>query len=239
MSDAYVAHTAGERLVNSDGFDGMAADEGGKAIVEKLAAAGKAEPKVTYRLRDWLISRQRYWGTPIPIVYCPVDGIVPVPDADLPVRCPRPSTTRAAATTRSTTTWRSATRPARSAAARRGARPTRWTRSSIRRGTGSATCRRTTTTGPVDLALVDDWTPVDQYTGGAEHAVMHLLYSRFLTKAMRDIGLVEQNEPFLRLFNQGQILGADGERMWKSRGNVQDPDDAGRSATAPTRSGCS
>ena len=88
MSDAYIAHAADERLVNSGGFDGMPADEGGKAIVAKLAAAGKAEPKVTYRLRDWLISRQRYWGTPIPIVYCPVDGIVPVPDEDLPVRLP-------------------------------------------------------------------------------------------------------------------------------------------------------
>ena len=79
--------------------------------------------------------------------------------------------------------------------------------------------------GPVDRALVDRWTPVDQYTGGAEHAVMHLLYSRFWTKAMRDVGLVGEDEPFLRLFNQGQILGADGERMSKSRGNVQDPDE--------------
>ena len=78
---------------------------------------------------------------------------------------------------------------------------------------------------PIDRALVDRWTPVDQYTGGAEHAVMHLLYSRFWTKAMRDVGLVAQDEPFKRLFNQGQILGADGERMSKSRGNVQDPDD--------------
>src|SRR5262249_19293871 len=79
--------------------------------------------------------------------------------------------------------------------------------------------------GPVDGDLVETWTPVDQYTGGAEHAVMHLLYSRFWTKAMRDVGLVEHSEPFLRLFNQGQILGADGERMSKSRGNVQDPDE--------------
>jgi leucyl-tRNA synthetase len=81
------------------------------------------------------------------------------------------------------------------------------------------------TDGPVDYDLVESWTPVDQYTGGAEHAVMHLLYSRFWTKAMRDVGLVQQSEPFLRLFNQGQILGADGERMSKSRGNVQDPDE--------------
>ena len=79
--------------------------------------------------------------------------------------------------------------------------------------------------GPIDRPLVDRWTPVDQYTGGAEHAVMHLMYSRFWTKAMRDLGLIEQDEPFKRLFNQGQILGADGERMSKSRGNVQDPDD--------------
>ena len=93
--------------------------------------------------------------------------------------------------------------------------------------------------GPVDRAMTDVWTPVDQYTGGAEHAVMHLLYSRFWTKAMRDFGLIAEDEPFRRLFNQGQILGADGERMSKSRGNVEDPDDAGQRSTAPTRSGCS
>ena len=79
--------------------------------------------------------------------------------------------------------------------------------------------------GPVDDDMVERWTPVEQYTGGAEHAVMHLLYSRFFTKAMRDLGLVQEGEPFKRLFNQGQILGADGERMSKSRGNVQDPDE--------------
>ena len=139
--------------------------------------------------------------------------------------CPRRSTTRAAATTRSTTTRRSCA-------------------STCPRCGGPA--RRETDTmdtfmdsswywfrylspdepdGPVDRAMTDRWTPVDQYTGGAEHAVMHLLYARFFTKAMADCGLVRDREPFQRLFNQGQILGADGERMSKSRGNVQDPDE--------------
>jgi leucyl-tRNA synthetase len=225
MADAYVAHTEGERLVNSGPFDGMSADDGGKAIVAKLAETGKAEPKVTYRLRDWLISRQRYWGTPIPIIYCETDGIVPVPDADLPVRLPENVDYKG-----------------------RGDNPLTLDEAFLRvdcpRCGGPA--RRETDTmdtfvdsswywfrylspdddeGPVDRAMADAWTPVDQYTGGAEHAVMHLLYSRFWTKAMRDCGLVGQDEPFLRLFNQGQILGADGERMSKSRGNVQDPDE--------------
>ena len=225
MADAYVAHAADERLVNSGEFDGMLADEGGKAIVAKLAAAGKAEPKVTYRLRDWLISRQRYWGTPIPVIYCDVDGIVPVPDEDLPVRLPENVDYGG-----------------------RGDNPLNHDETFLRVNCpiDGRPARRETDTmdtfvdsswywfrylspdyegGPVDFARVDDWTPVDQYTGGAEHAVMHLLYSRFWTKAMRDTGLVEQNEPFKRLFNQGQILGADGERMSKSRGNVQDPDE--------------
>jgi leucyl-tRNA synthetase len=225
MTDAYVAHSAGERLVNSGRFDGMGADDGGKAIVEMLAETGKAETKVTYRLRDWLISRQRYWGTPIPVIYCDRDGIVPVPDTDLPVRLPENVDYRG-----------------------RGDNPLNRDEAFLR-----VTCpvcgepaRRETDTmdtfvdsswywyrylspdkddGPVDRALTDTWTPVDQYTGGAEHAVMHLLYSRFWTKAMRDCGLIAEDEPFRRLFNQGQILGADGERMSKSRGNVEDPDD--------------
>ena len=237
MSDAYIAHAADERLVNSDGFDGMPADEGGRAIVEQLAAAGKAEPKVTYRLRDWLISRQRYWGTPFLIVYCPVDGIVPVPDADLPVPAgdhrlqgprrqpaqPRPGL------------------PRHGLPDLRRARPARdrhdghLHRSIVVLVPLPLAGRRE---GPVDVDLVDTWTPVDQYTGGAEHAVMHLLYSRFWTKAMRDINLVEQNEPFLRLFNQGQILGADGERMSKSRGTSRIRT-TWSGATVPTRSGCS
>ena len=225
MEGAYIAHAVDERLVNSAEFDGMLADEGGAAIVAKLAASGAAEATVTYRLRDWLISRQRYWGTPIPIVYCPTDGIVPVPDEQLPVLLPADVDYQGSGTNPLTKdeAFLHTTCP------RCGGPATRetdtmdtfidsswyWFRYLSPEKMGSA----------VDRALVDRWTPVDQYTGGAEHAVMHLLYSRFWTKAMRDCGLVGQDEPFLRLFNQGQILGADGERMSKSRGNVQDPDE--------------
>jgi len=225
LDDAYIAHASDERLVNSGAFDGLPADEGGARIVAQLAERGAAEPKVTYRLRDWLISRQRYWGTPFPIIYCDTDGIVPVPDADLPVLLPESVDYKGS-----------------------GSNPLEHDEAFLRvdcpRCGGPA--RRETDTmdtfvdsswywfrylapdksdGPIDRAMADAWTPVDQYTGGAEHAVMHLLYSRFWTKAMRECGLVRDGEPFKRLFNQGQILGADGERMSKSRGNVQDPDE--------------
>jgi leucyl-tRNA synthetase len=222
---AYLPHTAGEVLVGSGRFSGMSADEGGNAIVGWLAETGHAEAKVTYRLRDWLVSRQRYWGTPIPIIYCEADGVVPVPYADLPVRLPE------------TVDY-----------AGSGDNPLNHDDAFLRVDCprcGRPARRETDTmdtfmdsswywfrylspdfdAGPVDRALADQWTPVDQYTGGAEHAVMHLLYSRFFTKAMADCGLVRDREPFKRLFNQGQILGADGERMSKSRGNVQDPDE--------------
>ncbi len=234
MEGAYVAHAAGEVLVNSGRFSGLPADEGGKAIVAWLAEQDRAQPKVTYRLRDWLVSRQRYWGTPIPIIYCPTDGVVPVPYDDLPVRLPE------------TVDY-----------AGSGDNPLNHDEAFLRvdcpRCGGPA--RRETDTmdtfmdsswywfrylspdredGTVDRELTDRWTPVDQYTGGAEHAVMHLLYARFFTKAMADCDLVRDREPFKRLFSQGQILGADGERMSKSRGNVQDPDELVRRYGADT-----
>ncbi len=192
--------------------------------MEWLRQDGKADFAVTYRLRDWLISRQRYWGTPIPVVYCATDGIVAVPDDQLPVRLPETVDYQG-----------SGDNPLR--------RDPAFLNTTCPRCGGPAT-RETDTMdtfidsswywfrylspahadGPVDRAMADRWTPVEQYTGGAEHAVMHLLYSRFFTKAMADCGLVAHREPFLRLFNQGQVLGADGERMSKSRGNVEDPD---------------
>ena len=147
MAAAYIAHAAGEVLVNSGPYSGLPADEGGKAIVAWLAETGRAEPKVTYRLRDWLVSRQRYWGTPIPVIYCPTDGVVPVPDDQLPVLLPE--TVEFAGSGDNPLNRDEAflrRRRARAAAARRGARPTPWTPSWTRRGTGSATCRRTSRT---------------------------------------------------------------------------------------------
>ncbi|HLO34525.1 MAG TPA: leucine--tRNA ligase, partial [Candidatus Deferrimicrobium sp.] len=225
LDGACIAHAAGERLVDSGPYTGLPADEGGAAIVGALEAQGKGRAAVTYRLRDWLISRQRYWGTPIPVIYCERDGIVPVPEEDLPVRLPDNVDYRGSGenplnrdeaflnvdcptcggpATRETDTMDTFIDSA-----------WYWYRYLSPEKAG----------GPIDRAMVDVWTPVDQYTGGAEHAVMHLLYAREFTKMMRDIGLVDQDEPFRRLFNQGQILGLDGERMSKSRGNVVDPDD--------------
>ncbi|HEU0243700.1 MAG TPA: leucine--tRNA ligase [Candidatus Limnocylindrales bacterium] len=212
-------------MINSGPWDGKPVIEAWGGIVAALEAEGNGRDAVTYRLRDWLVSRQRYWGTPIPIIHCPDDGPVPVPYEDLPVLLP------------DTVDYRgSGENPlARDEAFLNVACPR----------CGKPARRETDTMDtfvdsswywfrylsphngelPVDRERIKEWTPVNQYTGGAEHAVMHLLYSRFFTKAMRDIGLVDDGEPFRRLFNQGQILGADGERMSKSRGNVQDPDE--------------
>ncbi|HEY7522730.1 MAG TPA: leucine--tRNA ligase [Candidatus Limnocylindrales bacterium] len=225
VGEAYVAHSDDEVLVNSGPYTGLPAGEGGRRIVADLEKQGKGRTAVTYRLRDWLISRQRYWGTPIPIIYCDIHGAVPVPEEDLPVRLPDNVDYAGSGVNPLT----------RDEAFLNVACPI-----------GGEPARRETDTmdtfvdsswywyrylsphradAPFDPDMVEGWTPVEQYTGGAEHAVMHLLYAREWTKMMRDIGLVQQNEPWTRVFNQGQILGADGERMSKSRGNVQDPDD--------------
>jgi leucyl-tRNA synthetase len=225
LDGAYIAHSAGERLVNSGTFSGLPADEGAAAIVSWLEAQGKGKAAVTYRLRDWLISRQRYWGTPIPVIYCPTDGIVPVPEEDLPVRLPDTVDYRGSGENPLTRdeAFLNVSCPMCGGPARRETDTMDtfvdsswyWYRYLSPEKSG----------GPIDRELVHRWTPVDQYTGGSEHAVMHLLYAREWTKMMRDIGLLQQDEPFKRLFNQGQILGLDGERMSKSRGNTQDPDE--------------
>jgi leucyl-tRNA synthetase len=225
MSGAYAAHSDDEVLVNSGEYSGLRADEGGRRIVAWLAERGKGKAAVTYRLRDWLISRQRYWGTPIPIIYCDTHGVVPVPEEDLPVRLPDNVDYEGSGVNPLT----------RDEAFLNVACPI-----------GGEPARRETDTmdtfmdsswywyrylspgkadGPIDLDLTEGWTPVEQYTGGAEHAVMHLLYAREFTKMIRDLGMIQQNEPWRRVFNQGQILGLDGERMSKSRGNTQDPDE--------------
>ena len=240
MTDAYIAHERRRAAGEQRPYNGMPADEGWQSDRRRARARGQGpRPPVTYRLRDWLISRQRYWGTPIPVIYCERDGIVPVPDEDLPVRLPEtvdyrgrgdnPLTPRRGVPER---------RPARAAAAG----PARDRHDGhVRRlvaGTGIATCRRTRRTARSTVDLVEGWTRSTSTPAAPSTRSCTCCTARFWTKAMRDCGLIEQDEPFTRLFNQGQILGADGERMSKSRGNVQDPDDL-VGATAPTRSACS
>jgi leucyl-tRNA synthetase len=209
--------------VNSGPFNGMPSTRGKKDIAEHVEEQGWGSRTVSYRIRDWLISRQRYWGTPIPIVYCDKCGTVPVPEEDLPVLLPEDAEFK----------------------------PTGESPLKYHQGFVNTTCpecqgtaRRETDTmdtfvdsswyqmrytspqydqGPFNPESLALWNPVDQYTGGAEHAVMHLLYSRFYTKALQGLGLIEFGEPFLRLFNQGTII-ADHRRMSKSRGNVVAPD---------------
>jgi len=221
-------------MVNSGPFTGLPSAEGWERIADYMEAHGIGRRKVNYRLHDWLISRQRYWGTPIPIIYCPRCGTVPVPESDLPVRLPEDAAFL----------------------------PTGESPLKLHEGFRRTTCptcggqaeRETDTmdtfidsswyqyrylsphdaTRPFDPNAGRHWLPVDQYTGGVEHAVMHLLYTRFWTKVMRDLGLVTFSEPMLRLFNQGVILGEDGEKMSKSRGNVVNPDEYVQSVGADT-----
>ena len=222
LTEAYV-DKAGTQTASGQ-FDGMPNAEGYEAIANHIADQGWGSRTVTYRMRDWLISRQRYWGTPIPILYCGDCGALPTPDDQLPVVLPEDAEFK----------------------------PTGESPLKLHQGFLHATCprcggpatRETDTMdtfvdsswyqfrysnpaydqGPVDPARTAYWCPVDQYTGGAEHAVMHLLYARFFTKAMRDLGVVDFDEPFLRLFNQGTVLSGHA-KMSKSRGNVIAPDD--------------
>ncbi len=210
--------------VNSGRFDGLPSAEGKRYIADFIESQGWGKRAVQYRMRDWLISRQRYWGTPIPVVYCDDCGTVPVPEDDLPVLLPEDSEFR----------------------------PTGESPLALHEGFVNTACpscggsatRETDTMdtfvdsswyqfrfasprfdeGMFDREALEIWGPVDQYTGGVEHAVMHLLYARFFTKAMRDLGLLDFDEPFVRLYNQGHIL-SEGEKMSKSRGNVVAPDE--------------
>ena len=210
--------------VNSGRFNGMPNAEGYEAIADHVEQQGWGKRTVGYRMRDWLISRQRYWGTPIPIVYCDACGAQPVPYDHLPVVLPDDAEFKPT-----------------------GESPLRYHDGFLHTSCpacGGPATRETDTMdtfvdsswyflryvspdfgeGPFDPARVGSWNPVDQYTGGAEHAVMHLLYARFFTKVVRDLGLIDFGEPFLRLFNQGTVLSGH-MKMSKSRGNVIAPDE--------------
>ena len=212
-------------LVNSQQFDGMKVDDARDAITQMLKDRGEGDFKVNYRLRDWLVSRQRYWGAPIPIIYCDKCGTLPVPEEDLPVELPYDVDF------------------------------TPDGQSPLKKHAGFMHCKCPKCGGdatrdpdtldtfvcsswyflrypdnknadaPFDSEWINKILPVDKYIGGAEHACMHLLYARFFVKALRDMGYLNFDEPFLSLVHQGTILGPDGQKMSKSRGNVVSPDE--------------
>ncbi|WP_062429928.1 leucine--tRNA ligase [Herbidospora daliensis] len=216
--------TPGEgKLVNSGPLDGLSKAEGIAKIIEILAERGTGKATVNFRLRDWLLSRQRFWGTPIPIIHCGACGEVPVPDEDLPVVLPdlrgEALAPKGVSPLASATDWVNVACP-----------------------TCGGPAKRDTDTmdtfvdsswyflryldpkfddGPFDLAKAEKWGPIDQYVGGVEHAVLHLLYSRFFTKVLYDMGMITWDEPFLRLLNQGQVING-GKAMSKTLGNGVD-----------------
>ena len=211
-------------LVNSGEFTGTDNETAKKKITEYAEKMGFGHSKVQYRLRDWLISRQRYWGAPIPVVYCEKCGVQPVKEEDLPIKLPTDVDFSVQGKSPITTskTFQDAVCPV----------------------CGAPAIRETDTMDtficsswyylryadanndkkPFDKELVNKWLPVDQYVGGIEHAILHLLYSRFFTKALRDIGLLDFDEPFKNLLTQGMVL-KDGSKMSKSKGNTVDPDE--------------
>jgi leucyl-tRNA synthetase len=210
-------------MANSGQFNGLPSEQGFEAICDYMEEKGWGRRAVTYRLRDWLISRQRYWGAPIPMVYCDKCGIVPVPEKDLPVLLPPDAEFRPTGESplKYCESFVNTTCPKCSSPAKRE------TDTMDTFMCSSWYFLRYTSPGvdnyPFDEKKLKFWMPVDLYTGGAEHAVMHLLYSRFFIKAIRDMGLVDFDEPFIKLFNQGTII-YQGDKMSKSRGNVVTPD---------------
>ena len=213
-------------LVQSGPYTGLVGgkhSEGEDAVVKALEDMGRGHRTVEFRLRDWLISRQRYWGNPIPAIHCPTCGVVPVPEEDLPVRLPEDIDLAAGETLATHEGFAKCTCPKCGGEARRETDTM-----------DTFTCsswyylRYTdphNDTAPFDSARANRWMPVDQYIGGIEHAILHLLYSRFFTKVMRDMGLLEFDEPFTNLLCQGMVLDANGEVMSKSKGNVVSPEE--------------
>jgi leucyl-tRNA synthetase len=211
------------RLVNSGAFDGLEIQAAQEAITRALVAAGVGTEQTHYRLRDWGISRQRYWGTPIPMVYCDACGVLPVPEHELPVILPRdvPLSGQGGSPLQSNTAFLTARCPKCSGPARRETDTMdTFVDSSWYFLRYTAPWHKE---GAVDSAAATEWMPVDQYIGGIEHAVLHLLYARFFTKVARDLGLVSVDEPFANLLTQGMVI-KDGAKMSKSKGNVVDPD---------------
>jgi leucyl-tRNA synthetase len=217
-------HEGPGTLVGSGEFDGIQADEANRRMTAVAKARGIGEATVQYRLKDWGISRQRYWGTPIPVIYCEHDGVVGVPYEDLPVALPEVTTF----TGRGDSPLAQVPEFVNTRCPKCGG-PARRETDTMDTFVDSSWyylrfCDPSNTTSPFDPAAAAYWMPVDFYSGGIEHAILHLLYSRFITRVLRDVGLVNFDEPFKRLLTQGMVL-KDGAVMSKSKGNVVDPDD--------------
>lgn len=221
LSEAY----AGDgRMVNSGSFDGLSVEEGKAQVISYMQEHGIGQGTVNFRLRDWLISRQRYWGAPIPIIYCPQCGTVPVPEKDLPVMLPmdvefRPS---GESPLNYVEDFYKTTCPVCGAEARRETDTmdtfvcSSWYFNRY--------CSPHETEIPFTREATDYWMPVDQYIGGVEHAILHLMYARFFTKFLYDIKMLKVEEPFTNLLTQGMVL-KDGAKMSKSKGNVVSPEE--------------
>ncbi|MCX7002492.1 MAG: leucine--tRNA ligase [bacterium] len=221
------AHEGDGLLVNSGFLDGLPVAAAKQRMTAWLAEHALGEAKVNYKLRDWLFSRQRYWGEPIPVVHCPQCGTVPVPQDTLPLTLPEVEQYQPSGTGASPLAlidaWVCTPCPVCAAPARRET-------NTMPQWAGSSWYYLRYLDPHNDACLVAPdkeryWMPVDVYVGGAEHAVLHLLYARFWHKVLYDLGVVSTPEPFMKLINQGMVLGEDGEKMSKSRGNVVNPDD--------------
>ena len=221
---AYVGHTEGEILVNSAEFDGLPAAEGGRRIVEKLETEGRGRFAINFRLRDWGFSRQRYWGCPIPVIYCDTCGIVPVPREELPVVLPdvedykpkgRPPLALA-------TDWVNVPCPSCGGP---GMRETETMDTFVDSSWYFLRyCDARNDAVPFDRAAVDYWNPIDLYIGGVDHATMHMIYARFWVKVLNDLGHLGFREPFARFYSNGWVTTGK-TKMSKRAGNVVGPDD--------------
>ena len=210
---------------NTGAFSGLPSEEARRKMNQYAEEQGFGKAAITYRIKDWGISRQRYWGTPIPMIHCPKCGVVPVPEKDLPVELPYnvKFTGKGRSPLAEVPEFMNVKCPQCGADGQRES-------DTMDTFVDSSWyfyryCDPKNSSAPFDSALVNKWFPIDQYIGGVTHAILHLIYSRFFTKVMRDLGLIKNDEPARNLFTQGMVLGADGSAMSKSKGNVVDPEE--------------
>ena len=224
-TDPKAAFTDDGVTENTGEFSGLASAEARRKMNAYAEQKGFGKAAITYRIKDWGISRQRYWGTPIPMIHCPKCGVVPVPERDLPVILPYDVkfTGKGRSPLAEVASFMNVKCPQCGADAQRES-------DTMDTFVDSSWyfyryCDPKNDAAPFDSAQIKRWFPIDQYIGGVTHAILHLIYSRFFTKVMRDLGMISNDEPATNLFTQGMVLGSDGSAMSKSKGNVVDPEE--------------